>query len=89
MQTTSYNVPGTKTTGDICAGVVKAPLVHEKNPAQHAADVEHVETLEDLKPAYANPDTGDPKEIECVRVDGSSDDGPPHQEVQYWWTIDA
>lgn len=24
--------------------------------------------------------------IECIRVDGASDEGPSHLEVQYWWT---
>ena len=27
------------------------------------------------------------KEVECVRVDGSFDEGPSHLEVQYWWTL--
>ena len=26
------------------------------------------------------------KEIECIRVDGASDEGPSHEEVQFWWT---
>ena len=30
--------------------------------------------------------TGDHKNIECIRVDGSADGGPAHEEVQYWWT---
>ena len=24
--------------------------------------------------------------IECIRVDGASDEGLSHEEVQYWWT---
>ena len=27
------------------------------------------------------------KLIECVRVDGAGDEGPSHQEVQYWWCL--
>ena len=26
------------------------------------------------------------KAIECIRVDGASDEGPSHEEVQFWWT---
>ena len=29
---------------------------------------------------------GDPKPTECIRVDGASNEGPSHEEVQYWWT---
>ena len=87
LQTTSYNFPSTKTTGEICAGVVKAPGLFEKNPAQHFADLEMVEQHEEITPAFINPVTGKGKEIECVRVDGSYDEGPSHVEVQYWWTV--
>ena len=27
-----------------------------------------------------------PKQVDCIRVDGSSDEGSSHEEVQYWWT---
>ena len=27
------------------------------------------------------------KDVECIRVDGSFDEGPAHQEIQYWWTL--
>ena len=26
------------------------------------------------------------KEIDCIRVDGATDEGPSHELVQYWWT---
>ena len=87
LQTTSYNFPSTKTTGEICAGVVKAPGLFEKNPAQHYADLKMLEQQEEISPAFINPVTGKRKEIECVRVDGSYDEGPSHLEVQYWWTV--
>ena len=35
IQTTSYNFTRTNTTGEVCVGVVKAPPIHSKNPAQH------------------------------------------------------
>ena len=42
---------------------------------------------EETRAAFINPDTGDRKEVECVRVDGSYDEGSSHVEVQYWWTV--
>ena len=30
--------------------------------------------------------SGSVKEIECIRVDGASDEGPSHEEVRFWWT---
>ena len=59
----------TESTPEICVGVVKAHNVHEKNPAQHAADFEKLEEFEETKLVLA-------REIECVRVDGASDEGP-------------
>ena len=86
LQTTSYNFSRTATTGELCAGVVKAPKVHEKNPAQHMADLCKLENQSELIPAFVNMQTGMPKSVECIRVDGASDEGPSHEEVQYWWT---
>ncbi|CAB3982277.1 Hypothetical predicted protein [Paramuricea clavata] len=87
LQTTSYNFPGTETTGEICMGVVKAPVLFSKNSAQHLADLEAISKNECSKPAFINPTTGTRKEIECVRVDGGYDEGPAHLETQYWWTL--
>ena len=87
LQTTSYNFTATKTTTEICAGVVKAPTtIHPKNPCQHAADLAMLEQEEELQPAFQHPDTGAPKAIDCIRVDGASDEGPNHEVVQYYWT---
>ena len=44
---------------------MKASLVHEKNPAQHAADLEVLKKFEETRFAMA-------KSIECVRVDGAA-----------------
>ena len=79
LQTTSYMFLGSQTTPEVCAGVVKASLVHEKNPAQHAADLEVLKKFEETRFAMA-------KSIECVRVDGATDEGPSHVEVQFMWT---
>lgn len=86
LQTTSYNFSATKTTPELTAGVVKASAVYPKNPSQHAADIEMLETTAELGSAFLHPDSGDRKMIECIRVDGASDEGPGHEEVQYWWT---
>lgn len=85
LQTTSYNFTSTSTTGEVCAGVIKAPKVHQKNPAQHAADLELLESKEELSPVFVNGSSGLTKSVECVRVDGASDEGPSHEEVQFWW----
>ena len=39
LQTTNYNFTGTKTIGEICAGIVKAAGIYPKNAAQHLADL--------------------------------------------------
>ena len=54
LQMTSYNFTATSTTGEACAGVVKAPKVHQKSPAQHAADLELLESKEELLPDFVN-----------------------------------
>ena len=86
IQTTSYNFSGTHTTGELCAGVVKPAKVYPKNPAQHYSDLRMLSKESELKPAFTNPLTLTPKDIECVRVDGATDEGPSHLEVQFWWT---
>lgn len=86
LQTTSYNFSGTDSTGEICCGVVKATPLHWKNAAQHFADLKEVEKKDSVRPAFINPITQEKKKIECIRVDGGFHEGPPHKEVQYWWT---
>ena len=39
-----------------------------------------------LQAVFLNPETGQPKAIECICVDGAGDEGPSHLEVQYLWT---
>ena len=39
-----------------------------------------------MKPIFINNLSQAPKDIECVRVDGATDEGPSHAEVQFWWT---
>ena len=44
LQTTSYNFTVTDSTVETCVGIVKAPGLHNKNPCQHAADLQMLET---------------------------------------------
>ena len=85
LQTTCYNFTSTKSTGELCAGVVKAAGIFEKNPAQHYADFEMLQKMNELQPAFVNADSNTKKRIECIRVDGAADEGPSHVEVQFWW----
>ena len=70
----------------MCVGVVKAPPIHSKNPAQHYSDLQLLSQMDDLLPVFHNQETNSPKEIDCIRVDGATDEGPAHEVVQYYWT---
>lgn len=86
LQTTCYNFTGSDTTPELCAGVVKAQPLFLKNPAQHAADLKLLQEKDDLKLAFLHPSTGMSKSIDCIRVDGAGDEGPLHEEVQFFWS---
>lgn len=80
IQTTSYLFMETKTTKQACVGVVKPHHIYPKNPAQHAADLEMLINSHGLEAWVAN------KPIDSIRVDGATDEGPSHLEVQFNWT---
>ena len=84
LQTTSYNFSATATTEEVCVGVIKAHKIQQKNPAQHASDLEMLELKEELSPVFVNNITGHLKSIECVRVDGAVDEGPSHEECNFF-----
>ena len=86
LQTTSYNFSKTNTTTDVCLGIVKASAVHQKSASQHMADLQMIEKEDVCKGVFYHPVTEKPKEIECVRVDGASDENPSHAEIQFLWT---
>ena len=86
LQTTSYNFTQTSTTPEVCVGVVKAVPIHKKNPTQHFSDLLMLSARVELQPVFHNLLTGFNKEIDCIRVDGATDEGPGHELVQYWWT---
>ena len=75
---TTYNFSGTNTTAEIYAGIVKAVPLHHKNPAQHAADMDVMDTYQEIKPAYFNHITDERKSKVCIRVDGGHEEGPCH-----------
>ena len=79
LQTSSYMFMATEYTPEICVGIVKGHTVHQKNAAQHAADLEMLQEFEETKLVSA-------REIECVHVDGATDEGLSHAEVQFMWT---
>lgn len=86
LQTSSYNFSATKSTSELCAGIVKAAKVYPKNPTQHYADLEMLCDIPELQSAFTTT-AGLPKRIECVRVDGATDEGPAHEEVKFWWAV--
>ena len=82
LQTTLYNFTATKTTKEMCDGIMKTAKFFPKNPAQHYADLEVLCNTPEFKPAFY-ADSGLPKRIEGIRVDGASDEGPAHEEVRF------
>lgn len=70
----------TETTKEVCCGVVKAHTVFEISPTQHAADLHMIEKSQEFKHIFQD------KEVECIRVDGCTDEGPSHEEIQFYWT---
>jgi hypothetical protein len=84
---TSYHFTRTKTTPEVCAGVVKAAPVHPKNAGQHAADFNMLKQQEELHAVFHKAN-GEQKDILCVRVDGEVDESPSHDEIQFFWTLE-
>ena len=87
LQTTSYNFTATATTPEFCVGIVKAIPIHKKSPMQHFRDLMMLSVKQELQPVFKNCDTGLEKGIDCIRVDGASNEGPSHESVQFWWTV--
>jgi hypothetical protein len=85
LQVTSYNFSKTLNSDEVCFGVVKASALHEKCPSQHAADLESLQNKDETKQVFFTDDNIQ-KEVECIRVDGGTDEGPLHHEVQFLWT---
>lgn len=62
-------------------GVVKAPgVLHEKSATQRLADLYSLKEKPEMDVCFEG------KRVDCIRVDGGSDEGPSHWEVQFRWT---
>ena len=59
------------------AGIVKPHILYPKNPSQHSADLFMLQKKPEFESCLSN------KPIDCIRVDGSTDEGPGHDEVQF------
>ena len=80
LQTISYNFAGTNTIEEQCA-VFKGAKIYPKNQTEHVLISKCCQMLQNL----VNPSTGNPKRLECVCVNGATDEGPSHDEVKFWW----
>ena len=81
LQVTSCLFMEAENTGRVAVGIVKAPSVlHEKTATQHLADLYMLRENPKLDVCFED------KEIDCIRVDGGSEEGPAHLEVQFRWT---
>jgi len=49
-----YNFSSIESTGELCAGVVKAAGIFEKNSAQHYIDFEMLQKVDGLQSAFIN-----------------------------------
>ena len=75
------------TIAEVCVGIVKAVPLHYKNPAQHFSDLVMLSQTASLHPIFLQKSSSAPKQVDCIRVDGATDEGPCHETIQYWWTV--
>ena len=75
---TNYHFPESAQFLETCIGILKGSLVHSKSPSQHMADLEMIEGMD--KFLFNNRD------VEFMRVDGASEEGPSVLEVMFLWT---
>ena len=54
--------------------------------AQHYADLKMLSARPEFVTVF-NSGAGSPKQIECVHVDGATDEGLSHEEVKHWWEV--
>ena len=76
----TYNFTKTNTTAEVCAGIVKAVPLHHKNPA-HFSDLVMLSETAILQPVFQDKSLGVPKQMDCIRVDGATDEGPGDETV--------
>ena len=44
-------------------------------------------TVDTLQPVFQDKSVGAPKQVDCIRVDGATDEGPAHESIRYGWTV--
>ena len=76
----------TSSTSASCIGVVKPHVVYDKNPCQHMADLNMLGKQQQNTVLFQRESDGQKKDVWFIRVDGGSDEGPVHKEVQFLWT---
>lgn len=56
LQTSSYLFMETETTPKMCVGIVKPPVIYDKSPSQHMADLQMIKDKEELSSVFQLPD---------------------------------
>ena len=79
LQTSMHLIMETENTAQKVLGVVKPHQLYPKDPSQHISDLYMMSRMEEYELDMHKP-------IDCIRVDGASDEGPTHLEVQFLWT---
>lgn len=77
IQVSSYLVIATKTTPQMSPGIVKPHMLYPKNPSQHSVALLMLQKKPEFELCMDN------KSIDCFRVDGATDEGPGHDEIQF------
>lgn len=80
LQTSTYLLMDTDTSNERAAGIVKDHVSFNKHPSQHASDLKFLKTTDEFKDYLSG------KTVDCIRVDGASDERPSILEVQFVWT---
>ena len=77
LQTSSYLFMETGTNEERAAGIMNNHFSFRKNPSQHAADFKFLKTTpQEFKDSLNN------KPVDCIQVDGATDERPSIVEVQ-------
>ena len=68
LQTSTYLLMETDTSNERAAGIVKDHVSFGKNPSHHTSDLKFLKTTEEFKDYLSG------KTVDCIRVDGASDE---------------
>ena len=56
LETSSYLFMETETTAKMCVGIVKPPVIYDKSPSQHMADLQMIKDKDELSSVFQLPD---------------------------------